>query len=219
MANFSGISNWFSDFLKVDPKTGLVSMGASLGRRMAERQYDKLIKTPFLQSLKEKDRPTKLAFETALNALVAFLDQKINTSSVLGQIAEQIFLDAGSEINKRILNGESSVKEILIEKADQMNETELNFFSVLLAMDEEKLKSFLEWLISMKETEKREILKILKTFSQEDLENFSGMDQGAKELFFEAFKKGKPSSSGKPIKEQFRSFLKKRLERKKEAGK
>lgn len=212
MAIANNLKNWFSGFFKVDFSTWATSFGSAYGRRMMEPYYDKIAQTEFFKIFKDQEGSVKKIIEAANNALTAFLDQKIDDVSPLRKLIKEIFMDSSSELNKRMINGDP-VKKMLWERAGKMNSKDLNFLSVLLAMEEEKLKPFLEWLISMSEAEKEEILKILKTFSAEDMENFSGMKQEMKEIFLNVFRKKKQTPAGKPVKEQVRSFLASRLKK------
>lgn len=213
MANF--FERQFSK-LGFDSKKWLASFFSGYGRRIMEPIYDRVAQTPFFQTIKEKNMGTKAALEAAVNALVAFLDQKVSPQSVPGRIIEEIFWDSGSELNKRMINGEM-LKEKLVGNIGKMNDVEVNFLSVLLTMEEGKLKSFLEWINNMNDKERASTVEILRRMSAEEIIKFFQMGKVTQDAFMKLFKPDSKKSleeTLKPVKDKLDRWLNEQLNKK-----
>jgi len=196
----------------------IISIISSYGRRFAEPYYDKISQTPFFQKLKQQDSSTKHLIEALLNTFVAFIDQAIDESTPFRKLLKEIFMDSSSELNKRLMNGES-VQKILIENAEKISDPEeKKLLTVLLAMDEKQLAPFLEQLIYLPDEERLALVKFLKKMSPENIIRWLEMSQETRVLLFEACQETPQTPQKimlKSAQEDINQWLKERLERKK----
>ncbi|PIP26880.1 MAG: hypothetical protein COX30_04960 [Candidatus Moranbacteria bacterium CG23_combo_of_CG06-09_8_20_14_all_39_10] len=192
MPNFD-IKTWVLGLLNIDLKDMGISMCASYIRRGLDSHggaYDKIAALPFFQELKKQGRLTKYLFEAANNAVVAFLDQKIGETTPLRKLLKEIFLDAGSELNKRLINGESPQK-ILSENADKIfAESEKNLLAIFLMLPEEKAKILMKELLAISSCEDRTtVIQQLRNLSAEEVTKIAGLDEEARQLIYKLFGK------------------------------
>jgi hypothetical protein len=122
-------------------------------------------------------------------------------------------MDSSSELNKRLLNGES-VKSLLGAGLESLDPKSQSFISVLFLLEEEKLKKLLEWIISMSDKERLNVLETFQSLSPEDMAKLSELSPEMKDLFFRAFKEPKKPNPlrgfTKPFKERMVSYLEKK---------
>lgn len=172
---------------KFDPQRFLSIVAASYGKRLLEKPYDRLAQTEFFQRLKDQPQLAKQAIEAAFYALTALFEQKAVDSSPFWRSVNEVLVDLGPELSKRMLNGDTGPLTINAEKYTTLVEkpAEKIFLQVLLEnLDLEKITGLAAWLKGATPEEKSNILKYIRGLSAEkavDMVKISTAD--ASEIF------------------------------------
>jgi hypothetical protein len=214
------LKRWYSGIFNSEFLNWAASFGSGYGRRMAEPHYDRIAETDFFKKLKQQDKPVKYLLEAVNNAITALIDQKIDDATPLRKLLKEVFMDSSSELNKRLLNGESSQK-IMAEKSGSLDTAERNYLAALLMLEETKMDILLKWILALDDRERAETMHSLRNLNPEELEKLANLSPEARNRLFQTLKKPEEEKteseiykSMKSARGQLNQWLTERLERK-----
>lgn len=133
-------------------------------KRWLERRYDHTMETPFGQFLLGLDPASKHGLELALYALTALIDRRMDESTPLTVILKQISMDAGPELAKRVLNGDSVAESSMVAVLPQ---PAAGFMNTLLTLPPEQRADVLDWLSTFEPPQRQAIFQTLDRVSRE----------------------------------------------------
>jgi|GEM_PF-1010471 len=157
---------------KFDIKRFLSMVTASYGKRLLEKPYDKLAQTELFQKLKDQPLLAKQIIEAASYALTALFEQNTGKSGPIKGAFDEVLMDMGPELSKRMLNGNTGPLTINAEKytAKLEKPAEKLFVQILLEnLDLEKVTALAAWLKNATPEEKSNILKYIKGLNAEKI--------------------------------------------------
>lgn len=204
--------------LNFDAQRFFSIIAASYGKRLLEKPYDRLAQTEVFQKLKDQPQLAKQAIEAASYALTALLEQNTDDSSPFRRALNEILMDLGPELSKRMHNGDTGPIEINSEKYTTLvNKPEEKLFLRILLeeLDLEKVKKLAAWMKSATSEEKSNILKYIKGLDAEKIVEVGQLStQEASDLLvaFEEPRKIKNKSQGlndflKPFRERMIGYV------------
>ena len=142
-------------------------VAASYLKRWLEKRYDTLMDSPTGERLKQLDPKSKYGIEAALYVLTAVLDQKLDDSTPMKALVKNVAMDAGPEMAKRMLNGDSmgvqaTEEPYYVAGRDILLET-------MIGLPETDLSELLEWLASYRPQQRKVIIGRLRSLSADQL--------------------------------------------------
>ena len=156
-------------------KNGLAVIAANYLKRILEKPYDQIFETEFGKKLQQIDDKAKYLIEFTLNALTAYLDQKIAQNSPLKRFIQEVGLDAAPEISARMLKG---FKSDLQKTASSPKEKDLAH--ILLQLKDKEFQDILTWLYTKSPDERKAAIRQVTGLSLEELMTYiklSGEDR------------------------------------------
>lgn len=138
---------------------GLALFGSLYARRLLEDPYDRLMNTPVAEKLKALNRPTKLGIEAAVNLLAACVssNEAALTDKPWKKFAFEVLMDAPSELNKRLLNGEHGGQPV----PDSISKEEKAALHTLRELDPYTTETLLAWLRTAGSDERQKLVEYL----------------------------------------------------------
>jgi hypothetical protein len=194
-----------------DPKGFFSIVAASYGKRLLEKPYDQLSQTEFFQKLKDQPALLKSLLEAASYALTALFEQNANDGTPIKRAINEVLMDIGPELSKRMLNGDTSPIEIKAEKYTAMVQkpSEKLFVQVLLEkLDLEKVTRLAAWMNTATPQEKSDILKYIRGLDADKVVEVGQLSTKAAGELFTAFEE---PTIEKPKKETALDVLERRL--------
>lgn len=170
---------------------GSADIGAGYLKRMLEEKYDQLSETPFFQKMKRLNMPKKYAIELFLYLVTAFFSQNFKATTFLQKVFKEVAMDSGSEISKRLINGEQHTAYA----AQLQSPGEKIISDTLLEMDAETLKSFLSFSNEMPAKNRTDLLKNVSGLTDEKLSKIKSLSPEETRVLFELI--GDPPESKK----------------------
>lgn len=157
-----------------------VFSSAYLKRWLEAHLYDRIFDTQFGQRLTALDEKAKYGIEFGLNLLLAFFEQKLSEDTPLKKFFREVAIDAGPELSSRLIN---NAKEKLGKKATSPEERGL--VSVLLQLEDKTLIDLLNWLYSIEESERVELLRELSRLSVDEIVKVAQLAPDDKKRLFD----------------------------------
>lgn len=202
--------------LNFDPKRFFSIVAASYGKRLLEKPYDQLSQTELFQKLKDQPALAKQAIEAASYVLTALFEQKAVDSSPFWRSVNEVLMDVGPELSKRMLNGDTGPLTINAEKYTTLVEkpAEKIFLQVLLEnLDLEKITGLAAWLKGATPEEKFNILKYIRGLAFEKIVEIGQLSTKDAGDLFTAFEKPSGNTTLKKLNEDLRESNRKLRER------
>lgn len=166
---------------EINVPQGLAVVLSGYTKRLLESRYDKLAEHPFFDKLKGQSPAVKHGIEASLYALTAVLEQYFGEDTFFKKAFKEVGLDFGSEVSKRLINGDQ-IKSITLNNpgyGESRQEREL--ISILADLNEADLEEFLDWLDATTPAERKSMLRNISKLSTEEMLKVWNLKPGNRE--------------------------------------
>lgn len=184
--------------LKDDTATAIYL--ANYGKRIMEKYYTQIFQTPLGQKIKDWGKVEKHIAEFLFYSVSVAANKKLPDGTVAQKVFKDIAMDAFPEIAKRMHNGENGHDAVATISAIGP----ANILDAVLEKDAEVLIALMEWLKTMSEEERRNVLEKISSFSVEKIKALMSLKSEDRKAFLQI-------SQETPAKKSFLGWLENEL--------